>query len=120
MLGALVSLVTGYLQAKAMEKIGGQLEAYVDAWFRLVASVIITSYVTGLGMWGLTAIGLYVKGVSIWIALGFGFATALLTTALVVYNLWTRNPLTKGISIAIPSQLAQAAVNQNVTITERK
>ena len=120
MLGALVSLVTGYLQARALGKLTTEMGDYLDRWFRLVASVIVTSYVTFLGMWGLTGLGMYLKGVSIWISLVFGFLTALLTTALVIYNLWTRNPLTRGIAIAIPQQLAAEAVKQDVVITERK
>jgi hypothetical protein len=119
MLGALVSLVTGYLQAKALAKVGGKLADYVDDWFRLIASVLITSFVTFTGMWGLTGIGMYLKGTNVWACLVFGFLTGLLTTALVVYNLWTRNPLTKGIAIAVPSQLAAKAIEQDVTITER-
>jgi hypothetical protein len=119
MLGALVSLVTGYLQAKALAKVGGKLADYVDDWFRLIASVIITTFVTLLFTWGATAVALW-KAVGIWVALGVGFATALVATAAVVYTLWTRSPLTKGIAIAVPSQLARAAEEQNVTITERK
>ena len=120
MFGALVSLVTGYLQARTIAKLGTELGDYADQWFRLVASVLITSYVTFLGTWGITGLSCYADRLNIWTCLVVGFLTALLTTAAIVYNLWTRSPLTKGIAIAIPSQLAKAANDQDMTITERK
>ena len=117
-LSPLVSLVSGYMQARAISKLGSEAAAYADRWFRLMASVIITSYVVFPGLWGATTLSLW-KLYGIWVALGAGFATALSVTPLVIYNLWVRDPLTKGISIALPSSLAQAAVNQDVTITTR-
>jgi hypothetical protein len=119
MLSALVSLVTGYLQAKAVAKVGGKLADYVDDYFRLLASILISSYVTFLAVWGGGALALW-QSAGIWVALGVGFAMALVATGLVVFNLWNRSPLTKGIAVAVPSDIVGEAVNQNITITERK
>jgi hypothetical protein len=117
-LSPLVSLVTGYLQARAIKQVGVAAEAYADAWFRLMASVLITVIVVFPFVWGSTALGMW-HSVGIWVGLGVGFATGLSTAALLVYILWTRNPLTKGISIAVPSSMAQEALKENVTITTR-
>ena len=115
---SLTSLVTGYLQAKAIKGIGKDVGDYIDNWFKLIASVLITIIVVFPGIWGMITLGIWMK-YGIWISLGVGFATSLMTTALTVYILWTRNPLTKGIAIAVPSILAQKALEEDVTITQR-
>jgi|ERR1035437_3797879 hypothetical protein len=119
MFTALTSLLGSYLQARALGKLGAELGDYADRWFRLMASVLVTTYITFPGIWGMTTLGLW-QSCGIWVALGVGFATALFTTPLVVYNMWTRSELTKNIPIGVPSQLAQAALNQNVNIVERR
>jgi len=120
MLGALVSLVTGYLEARAIKGALDEAGLYADRWFRLVAAVLMTSYVGFPGMVGLVASAALASGDSPWLALGKGIIGALLVVPLVVYNLWVRSDLTKGIPIALASQLAAAAVNQNVVVTERR
>jgi hypothetical protein len=117
--GSLVSLVSGYLQARAISKVAGEAGNYVDQYFRLLASIIISSYVTFLSTWGITALALW-KSTGIWVGLGVGFATGLVATGCVILNLWTRSPLTKGIPIAVPTNVQNAANNQDVAITERK
>lgn len=135
-LSPLVSLVSGYLEARAIGKLGKEAGDYADRWFRLLASVIITSYVVFPGVWGAITLAAWSGGkllavalnspdlpalpaMPIGVALGVGFASGLFITSLLVYRLWTSNELTKGIEISVPSWLATTAVNQNVTTTER-
>ena len=136
LLSPLVSLLGTYLQARAIGKLGVELGDYADKWFRLVASVIITSYVVFAATWGAVTLALWGGGkllaqilqypelgamnaANIWVALVAGFAAGLLITALTVWNLWRSNPLTKGIPVAVPSWLADLAVKEDVTITTR-
>jgi hypothetical protein len=118
MFSMISSLLGSYLEARAIKGVSKEIGDYLDRWARLVASITITALVVFPFIMGSTALALW-QTAGIWTGLGVGFATALVTTSLVVYNLWVRSPLTKGISIAVPSQLAAAAVNQNVTITTR-
>lgn len=118
MLSAVVSLLGSYLEARALKKAAGAAEAWAFEFYRLMMALFITSFVTFLGTWGATALAMW-QSTGIWIGLGVGFATALSITALVVYNLWTRSELTRGIPIALPASLADAALNVNMNVTEK-
>ena len=119
MLSFISSLIGSYLEARAIKGVAGELGKYIDNWARLIASIIITSYVTMLIVWGSVTGGLLLKGTNCWIALISGFASGMFLTGAIVYQLWIRSPLTKGISIAIPSKFVEAVLQENVTITER-
>ena len=120
MFSALTSLLGSYLQARAMGKLAGELGEYFDRWLRLIASIVVSSYVTMLGTWSVAGLAALAKTGNIWLAVVFGFLSGLGATAFIILTLWTRSDLTRGIAIAVPSQLAQAAAEQNATITERK
>ena len=136
-MGAIVSLVTGALEARAIGKIGTAAEEWAFKVYCLVMSLAISAFVNFFCTWGGVALGLWLGGkvaaawlnlpqladlppLSIWISLGGGFAAALLMTGVVVYNLWVTDPLTRGIRISVLSRIAAVAVQTNVTITERK
>jgi hypothetical protein len=102
-----------------LKSVVAEAGAYLDGYFRLLASIIVSSYVTFLFTWGSVAL-LSWKFTGIWIGLGVGFATALVATGLIIYNLWTRSPLTKGIPLAVPAEISQEAAKQNINIVERK
>jgi hypothetical protein len=119
MLSAIVSLATGYMEARAIGKAASVAEAWAYNFYRLIMGLAITTFCTFTGMWGLTGLACYAKGLSVWIALAVGFLTSLLTTAAVIANLWQKSELTKGIPIALPTQLENAVDAQNVTITTR-
>jgi hypothetical protein len=119
MLSAIISLATGYMEARAIGKAASVAEAWAFGFYKLIMGLAITSFCTFTGMWGLTGLACYGKGLNIWVSLVVGFLTSLLTTAAVIGNLWQRSELTKGIPIALPNQLESAVVAQDVTITTR-
>jgi hypothetical protein len=120
MFSAFAGLLGSYIEARAIKKVSGELGDYLDRWARLIASVLITVLVVFPTTWGTAGLGALAKGSDRWTALVFGFLTALVTTGLIVYQLWLRSPLTKGIAIAVPSSLQKAALEQDVTLTERR
>lgn len=77
---------------------------HVQGWYRLIASVLATAFVT---FWGILGIAL-VQG-SGW-AVSFG--TASLAMSLAVLGIWLRSPLTKGIPILYPSKIEAARIEQ--------
>ena len=118
MFSAITGLLGSYLEARAIGKVASAAEAWAYGFYRLMMALSITAFVCFLGTWGGTALAMW-QSVGIWVGLGVGFATALSVTSLVIFNLWMRSELTKGIPIALPSSLAEAATNQDVTITQR-
>jgi hypothetical protein len=119
MFGALVSLLGSYLEARALGKMGAELGEYFDRWLKLIASIVIRSYVTMLAVWSAAGLGSLAKTGNPWFALVFGFLAGLGGTASVIFVLWTTSPLTKGITLITLSQVAKTAVEQNVTSTTR-
>jgi hypothetical protein len=68
-------------------------------------------------------------GLSIWAlyprlgvlaALALGFADGLIAMAATTFLLWSRSPLTRGIPLMVPSQLADKARQEDTTYTERR
>jgi hypothetical protein len=119
MLSAVISLATGYMEARAIGKAASAAQAWAFGFYKLIMGLAITAFCSFTGMWGVTGLACYAKGMNVWICLVVGFLTSLLTTAAVIGNLWRSSDLTKGIPIALPSQLETAVVNQDVTITTR-
>ena len=119
MLGAVVSLFTGYLEAKVIGRAVTAAENWGYGFYCLLMSLFITSFVSFFGTWGATTTALMLKGQNTWFALVFGFASALFVTAAIVYRMWTANPLTRGITVAVPSAFAAEATEQSVTSTVR-
>lgn len=119
MLSALTGLLGAYLEARAIGKVTGEIGAYLDKWARLIGSIAITTFVTMLVVWGAVGAAVLATGKNCWLALVGGFLTAIFTTGAIVYQLWTRDPLTKGIAIAIPSKYVEQVLEQNLTISER-
>src|SRR5208337_628668 len=120
MLSAIAGLLGSYLEARAIGKVSGESGTYLDRWARLLASILITSLVSMSIVWGGVGGGLLASGKNCWVALVGGFLAGLFTTGAIVFQLWTRSDLTKGIAIAIPSKYVEAILQENVTITERK
>lgn len=118
LLGPIVSLITGALEARALGRALTAAEDWAWNFYKLMMSLFITSFVTFTATWGGVALAMW-QSTGIWIGLGVGFASGLAATGLIDYRLWTSNPLTKGITIAVPSQVAKDAVNQSVTLTTR-
>ncbi len=120
MLSAITGLLGSYLEARAIGKVSGEIGAYLDKWARLLASILITSFVTTLIVWGAVGGGVLASGKNCWTALVAGFLAAMFATGAIVFQLWTRSDLTKGIAIAIPSKYMEGVLQENLSITERK
>ena len=90
-----------------------------DAWLRFGASLFGTSFVSFTGVWGMSIWALYPK-LGVLAALVLGFADGLIAMSATTFLLWSRSPLTKGIPLMVPSQLAEKAREENTTYTERK
>jgi uncharacterized membrane protein YdcZ (DUF606 family) len=119
MLSAITGLIGAYLEAKAIKKVAGDLGTYLDNWARLIASIVITGLVCMLVTWGATGGSLLLAGRGCWFALVSGFLAAMFVTGAIIYQLWTRSPLTKGIPIALPSEFIEKVLQENITITQR-
>lgn len=119
MLNFVASLVSGYLEARAVKQVSAELAAYLDRWARLIASIIITNFVTFTIGWGATTGALIAAGKDYRLALASGFAAALFLCGAITYRLWTASDLTKGIPIALPSKFMEDIQKTDVTITTR-
>lgn len=119
MLSAIAGLFGAYLEARAIKKVTGEIGTYLDNWARLIASIVITSFVTFTVTWGAVGAAVLAAGHQCWTALVGGFLTAIFAVGAIVYQLWTRSPLTKGIAIAVPSKYVETILQENVTISER-
>jgi hypothetical protein len=117
-LAALASLITGKMAVDKAGKIAGLTLDEADRWFRFGASLFGTAFVSFAGSWGLSIWALYPK-FGIGASLGLGFADGLIAMAATVFLLWSRSPLTQGIPLMVPSKLAEKAVQQDSTYTER-
>lgn len=47
-----------------------------------------------------------------------GFADGLIAMSATTFLLWSRSPLTRGIPLMVPSQLAEKALQEDTTYTE--
>lgn len=89
-----------------------------DAWLRFGASLFGTAFVSFTGVWGMSIWALYPK-LGVLAALVLGFADGLIATAATTFLLWSRSELTKGIPLMVPSTLAEKALEENTTYTDR-
>jgi len=111
-LSALAHIIVGvYATKKTAEE--------ADAWLRFGASLFGTAFVSFTGVWGMSIWALYPK-LGVLAALVLGFADGLIAMAATTFLLWSRSPLTRGIPLMVPSQLAEKALQENTTYTERK
>ena len=90
-----------------------------DAWLRFGASLFGTAFVSFTGVWGMSIWALYPR-LGVLAALGLGFADGLIAMSATSFLLWSRSPLTKGIPLMVPSQLAEKAREEDTTYTERQ
>ena len=111
-LGALAHIIVGI---HATNKAAGE----ADAWLRFGASLFGTAFVSFTGVWGMSIWTLYPK-LGVLAALVLGFADGLIAMAATTFILWSRSPLTKGIPLMVPSQLAEKALQEDTTYTEHK
>jgi hypothetical protein len=111
-LGALARVIVGVYATK-------KTAAEADAWLRFGASLFGTAFVSLTGAWGMSIWALYPK-LGVLAALVLGFADGLIAMAATTFLLWSRSPLTKGIPLMVPSQLAEKALQEDTTYTERK
>jgi hypothetical protein len=90
--------------------IGWYRTGKLQGWIRLLASCLVTAFVTFFGTFGLI-VGALVNsgGVN---ALVIGLAAASTAMALSVLSLWLRSPLTKGIPILYPGKIEAARLTQ--------
>ena len=119
MISALTGLLSGYLEARAIGKIASAAENWAYNFYKLILSITLTILITFPGIWGLTTLSTF-KLYGIWVSLGFGFATSLLITSAVVYNLCHNSEIAKDISIAIPTQLQESLLQQNVVTSTKE
>ena len=93
--------------------------AEADAWLRFGASLFGTAFVSFAGVWGMSIWALYPK-LGVLAALILGFADGLIAMSATTFLLWSRSPLTRGIPLMVPSQLAEKAREEDTTYTERQ
>jgi len=111
-LGALARVIVGVYSTK-------KTAAEADAWLRFGASLFGTAFVSFTGVWGMSIWALYPK-LGVLAALVLGFADGLIAMSATTFLLWSRSPLTRGIPLMVPSQLAEKAREENTTYTERR
>lgn len=110
-LGAIAQVIVGFHGTSADVK-------QKDAWFRFGASLFATCFCTFWFSWGSATWALF-KVWGLWPSLVLGFATGCITMAVVAYQFWLRSPLTKGMGIMVPSDLAAKGQETNTTYTEK-
>ena len=110
-LSALARVIVGI---HATNKAAGE----ADAWLRFGASLFGTAFVSFTGVWGMSIWALYPR-LGVLAALVLGFADGLIAMSATSFLLWSRSPLTRGIPLMIPSQLAEKARQEDATYTER-
>jgi len=79
----------------------------VQAWVRLGVSIAASSFVTGLGSWGIAVLA----GESPLRAC----AIAAIAISVCVISLWTRSPLTKGIPLCRPGRIEARRIEMLTT-----
>ena len=90
-----------------------------DAWLRFGASLFGTAFVSFTGAWGMSIWALYPR-LGVVAALVLGFADGLIAMAATTFLLWSRSSLTRGIPLMVPSQIAEKALQEDTTYTERR
>ncbi len=89
-----------------------------DKWFRLVASISASSFISFFGIFavaGGAALANHVPPLTAFVSAIFSGAGAM---AISVLYLWRRSPLTRGIPIVIPGEVAKAEIEANKTYIE--
>jgi hypothetical protein len=91
----------------------GQLkQSAVSLWLKLLFTMFFSSSVTLAFFTGTVA---FKTG-----SLATGFASGLIAAALVLVALFKLSPLTKGLTIALPTQILEEEAKQNIQTVERK
>lgn len=91
--------------------IGFHRTGKMQAWGRLIASVLATAFVTFWGTWGLsiwTLHGTMPEAGPVWVGL-LACANAMMAMASIVIWLWQKSEITKGIPIAYPVKVEAVA-----------
>jgi hypothetical protein len=110
-LGAIVQLVNGLHRTKKEIQ-------QKEGWFRLIMSIVVTSFVGFSGMMGITIWSLYDQYGAIG-SLVLGFASGLIWMAVTTVALWKRSPMTRGMSIVVPGKIEEKVLEASVTYTEK-
>jgi hypothetical protein len=115
MFGALAQLVAGaIIGARASSQIVKQ----ADEWFRLTLSLTGTGTVAFLGIFGAAGGAALAAGASLLLAIATALFTASSATAAIIYALWRKHPLTKGIPIMAPMKVAKDAMGLDTVYIE--
>jgi hypothetical protein len=89
-------------------------EGHFQGWMRLIASLVITAFVSFFGTFSLSTLSQVQAGVPVIVAFPLAIAHGSLMMSLMVLALWLRSPLTKGIAILYPGKLEAARLEQLV------
>jgi hypothetical protein len=81
----------------------------VDAWARLIIGVSFSAMCTFAGVSGSGGLAHLLSGTDAWKSIAMGIMEGLIASSATAFWLWTRNPLSKNIPIAVPSQIEIAA-----------
>ena len=118
-LGAIAALITGKLAVDRAGKIADKTIGEADLWWRFGMSLFVTAFCSFFGTWGATTPPLIAGGTNVWVALVLGFCAGLVIMSAMVYSMWVRSPLTKGMSLMIPTSIARKAEETDSTLTEK-
>lgn len=100
------------LNALASFAVGLIHEGHIQAWMRLLASILATAFVTFFGSFGLSLIAQVQSGVQYSAAFVLALAHASALMALMVLGIWLKSPLTKGIPILYPGKIEAARLQE--------
>lgn len=87
-------------------------EGHAQAWFRLIASILATAFVTFFGTLGLSVVGSVQSGMPAVPAMMLAIAHSSLLMALMVLGIWLKSPLTKGIPVLYPGKIEAKRLEQ--------
>ena len=118
-LGAIAALITGKLAVDRAGKIADKTIGEADLWWRFGMSLFGTAFCSFFGTWGATTPSLIASGTNVWVALVLGFCAGLLVMSAMVYQMWVRSPLTKGMSLMVPTSIVRKAAETDSTFTDK-
>jgi hypothetical protein len=118
-LGAIASIIGTKMAVNQAGKITDKVLAETDEWYRFGMSLFGSAFCSFFGTWGTLTPTLFASGMNLWPALVMGFCGGLATMAAVVYALWVRSPLTKGMPLMVPTTVQTKAIETDTVYTEK-
>lgn len=118
-LGAIAKVISAKMAAAQAGKIVDKALEEAEEWYKFGMSLFGTAFCSFFGGWAAATPAIYAGGANIWIALVLGFCGGMGLMAAMVYQLWVRSPLTKGMPLLVPAGVQRKAQETDTVYTEK-